>query len=70
MNVGVAEGHARTALGVVSLFASSVVVARTHGLSWPAWAAMGLALMLLMTGSVRSCPVYRVLGLSTVRPRT
>lgn len=66
-NVGVREGQVRTAMGVPGLFGASLWVATTHGGSWLAFAALGLAIAVFLTGTLRYCPLYGLFGHGTTR---
>lgn len=61
-NLGVREGHVRTALGVPGLFAASLWVAGTHGLSPLAFVGLGVAVTVFLSGTLRYCPMYGLFG--------
>lgn len=65
INIGTPERLARLILGVVLLF-----VAILAGLS-PLWSwILGLAgAVLVITGALRFCPIWAILGISTGRRR-
>ena len=63
-NVGIRDGHVRTAFGVVALFVTGILVAYAQAAPW-SLVIMGLALVLLLSGTLRSCPLYSLFGYST-----
>jgi hypothetical protein len=65
-NVGIRDGQARTTLGVVALFVTGFLVAYAQASPW-SLVLMGLALVLLASGTLRSCPLYGLFGYSTCK---
>lgn len=65
-NVGARDGFVRTALGVVALGGTAVLVAVEQA-SPLSLVAMGAALVLLVSGTMRYCPLYGLFGINTCR---
>lgn len=61
-NLGVREGHVRTAIGVPGMFAASLWVAKTHATAPLALAGLVLAIGVFLSGTLQYCPVYGLFG--------
>lgn len=61
-NVGIRDGQIRTALAVVALFGTGILVAVVHAAPWSLVALLA-ALVLLMSGTLRFCPFYLLFGI-------
>ncbi|MEZ3116636.1 DUF2892 domain-containing protein [Halobaculum sp. MBLA0147] len=69
-NVGEADGTVRVLLGAVLGVVSLAVLAGSVPLPTLASPALGVvALVLLVTGAVNTCPLYGLLGVDTLRQR-
>ncbi|MEK6975108.1 MAG: YgaP-like transmembrane domain [Candidatus Thermoplasmatota archaeon] len=63
-NVAIRESHVRIALGVLAMFGTGILVAYTQA-AWWAIAALLAAIVLLVSGTLRVCPLYSLFGFST-----
>lgn len=65
-NVGIRDGQIRTALGVFALFGTGILVAVVHAAPWSLVALLA-AIVLLMSGTLRFCPLYSLAGIRTCK---
>jgi len=66
-NVGTLDRILRVVIGLVALALVFVGPLATGGWGWEPIALAGVAAIMLLTSTVKFCPIYRMLGLRTCK---